>query len=264
MSQPPHNTFEKVKDSPAGEAETFGEVRQGIRMRPQSRGVQLTGQRFFGCLFLLFVAMLVVYMAGVMVGRHQLDRELLWAEKMPQEKSEESAKPQDAGGEEEASQEGSADGSRILKPQELAFSRFLRAAPGEKVSEPKPLENFKPFVPATNSTTVVQVPMAPGMSPATAGGGPPEKPETAAELYDFVFQVAAFRSSADAEETRIQLEAEGFRSRLEKNGRLHIVLLLSRGPLSRIQEIREVTERLHLGAPIERSRKAVLRPIGVR
>lgn len=264
MSQPLHNTFEKVKDSPAGEAETFGEVRQGIRMRPQGRGVQLTGQRFFGCLFLLFVAMLVVYMAGVMVGRHQLDRELLWAEKMPQEKSEESAKPQDAGGEEEASQEGSADGSRILKPQELAFSRFLRAAPGEKVSEPKPLENFKPFVPATNSTAVVQVPMAPGMSPATAGGGPPEKPERAAELYDFVFQVAAFRSPADAEETRIQLEAEGFRSRLEKNGRLHIVLLLSRGPLSRIQEIREVTERLHLGAPIERSRKAVLRPIGVR
>ncbi len=233
------------------------------KARPEKRGVQLTGQRFFGCLFLLFVAMLVVYMAGVMVGRHQLDRELLLAENMPVEKTEEEGQAKEAGKEAESSEEG-AESSRILKPQELTFSRFLRAAPGEKVSAPKPLENFKPFVPATNSTEVVQVPMAPGMSPATAGGGPPEKPATAAELYDFVFQVAAFRSAADAEETRIQLEAEGFRSRLEKSGRLHIVLLLSRGPLSRIQEIREVTERLHLGAPIERSRKAVLRPIGAR
>lgn len=246
-------------------------------VRPARRGIQFTAQRLFGSLFLLFVAMLVTYMAGVMVGRHQLDTELLLARSLPEEpaaqmadKAEAKTKAKGAKAsqaEDEEENEDKEETFSILKPQELAFSRFLRAAPGEKVSEPKPLEIFKPIMlPSTNSTRRVDVPvpMAPGMSPATAGGGPPEKPEQAADLYDFVFQVAAFRSAEDAEETRIQLEAEGFRSRLEHNGRLYLVLLLSRGPLSRIAEIHDVTQRLHLGMPIERSRKAVLRPIGAR
>ncbi len=253
------------------------------RPRPVSQDIQLTAHRLFGGLFLLFVAMIVSYMAGVIMGRQQLDQELLLARSMPGETAE--GKADASGGSDAASEtkdaaqtkkagdaeeEETKDGHfSILKPQELAFSRFLRAAPGEKVQEPRSLEIYKPIVlPTTNSTlrtdVPLDVPMAPGMSPATAGGGPPQKPEQAADLYDFVFQVAAFRSAQDAEETRIQLEAEGFRSRLEISGRLHLVLLLSRGPLSRIQEIMEVTERLHLGRPIERSRKAVLRPIGVR
>ena len=62
----------------------------------------------------------------------------------------------------------------------------------------------------------------------------------------------------------MQLEAEGFRSRLETQGRLYLVLLLTRGPLSRVGEVQALMQRLRLGVPIERSRRAVLRPIGQR
>lgn len=234
-------------------------------------GVRLTGQRFFGGLFILFVAVPLVYLGGFLAGRSALEEELALASDIPKSAVEQPDVSEEASGEpdgKDAARDRARNGRKgeesddgILKPQELAFSRFLRAAPGEKVSEPKPLQNLPPAVPKDDPAAV---PMTPGMSPASATGGPPEKPEQTASLYDFVYQVAAFRTQEDAETARIQIEAEGFRSRLEHNGSLYIVLLLSRGPLSRVNEIMETTTKLRLGTPIERSRKAVLLPIGQR
>ena len=274
---------ESVRESPAAPASLH--AREGVgggsaRAQDMRRGVRLTGQRFFGGLFVLFVAIPLVYLGGFLAGRSALEEELMQASHMPKSVIEEPSRDKDAGAGEKDGKgqdlEDADDG--ILRPQDLLFARFLRAAPGEKVPEPRPFENLPPAVPrdasngdasngasndASNGSSngeTAQPPMAPGMSPASAGGAPAQD----TGLYDFVFQVAAFRRQEDAETTRIQLEAEGFRSRLEHNGSLYLVLLLSRGPLSRVDEIMETTARLRLGTPIERSRKAVPLPVGQR
>lgn len=223
-------------------------------------GVRLTGQRVFAVFFLVLAAMPLVFLAGLLAGRQDLEEELVRLSDIPVETT---TRAPAGDGTEVAEEEGGLAGS-ILKPQDLAFSRFLRAAPGEKVTSPaaaaEKAKAVRPAQPAAPGEPV----MAPGMSPARASGGPPAPPAQQAELFDFVFQMAAFSTEADAENLRVQLEAEGFRSRLERNGRLYIVLLLSRGRLERIGEVTELAQRLRLGAPIERSRRAVLQPIGQR
>lgn len=227
-------------------------------------GVLLTGQRLFCTLCLLLVLMPLVYMGGVLAGRHQVERELAARSPMAAlQKAPEASG--EAGEEEDAQAGGSQPGDVILKPQELTFSRVLRAAPGEKVPELGQIRPFKPVVAAPAKPADDAAPaMAPGMSPAVESGGPPEPPAQEADLFDFVFQIAAFHSAAKAEEMRMRIEAEGFRSRMEKSGRLYIVLLLTRGPKQRVQEVREVLLHMRLGEPIERSRRAVYRPVGER
>ena len=142
------------------------------------------------------------------------------------------------------------------------FSRVLRAAPGEKIPEPGQIRPLKPVVPAgrTGEEAVAQTP---GMSPATASG-PQEAPAMKADMYDFVFQIAAYKAKSKAEDMRMLLEAEGFRSKLEKSGRFYVVLLLTRGGEERVLEVKEILHRMHLGDPLERSRTPVFRPLGER
>ncbi len=224
------------------------------------RGVVLTGQRLFSATALLLVLMPLVYMGGVLAGRWQVERELAAVNPMAVLQKAQSEGSGSAGAEGVGS---STTADSILKPQELTFSRMLRAAPGEKPDLGK-IRPFQPAVaPAPKQDADGQPVMAPGMSPAVPSG-PPEPPAQEATLFDFVFQIAAFHSTTKAEEMRIRLEAEGFRSRMEKSGRLYIVYLLTRGPKNRVDEVRETLKKMRLGDPIERSRKPVFEPVGVR
>jgi hypothetical protein len=241
-------------------------------------GFRLTVSSLVCTLFLLAVALPLAYMAGVMVGRscpvaptaveRMKDEEQARADEAREAREagelrkDRHAGDERAGAQDPAQEEaGGASGSQaILGPAELSYSRMLRAAPGEKVQEPKPVR----FAPAVDKEKEAAMPkMAPGMSPAVIEG-PPEPPAQKADAYDFVFQVATVDSLAKAEDLRLKIEEKGYRTRLQQQGRRVVVLVLARGPEEKGAEVRSAMMRLHLGEPLERGRKPVFRPASLQ
>lgn len=100
--------------------------------------------------------------------------------------------------------------------------------------------------------------MPPGMRAAVPEGqqAPPPTPAT---MHDYVFQVGAFRDEASVDDLRQRLEGRGLRTRMERSGKLYLVLVLLRGTDERAAEIPRIMEELRLGKPMLRSRKPVLR-----
>ena len=85
-----------------------------------------------------------------------------------------------------------------------------------------------------------------------------QKPATPqAPQFDFVFQVAAFKSADDADKLRKKLEERGIRTRLEKSGKVQLVMVNLRGTDLDATNLREELGRMKLGAPIQKSKKAV-------
>lgn len=231
------------------------------------RGVRVSLAALVCSVFLLVVATPLSYLCGVMIGREYPVRAKtemeVWAEKAGEQARASAAARRGAEG-----AAGTSEGdvsSRILSPQELSFARLLHVPPGEK-----DVAHMRPLAPAVPRDTQKKRPageedvpglaeaMPPGMSPAVVEG-PPQPPARKADTFDFVFQVAAYRGTAAAEGLRLRLESRGYRARLEKSGRLVLVLVLVRGPASRAAEVREDMIRMKMGAPIERSRRPVLR-----
>ena len=61
------------------------------------------------------------------------------------------------------------------------------------------------------------------------------------------------------DDLRQRLEGRGLRTRMERSGKLYLVLVLLRGTDERAVEIPRIMEELRLGTPMLRSRKPVLR-----
>ena len=227
-------------------------------------GFRLTLSSLVCTLFLLAVALPLAYLAGVMAGRscpvaptaveRMKDEEQARAEEAREARQARAG--EDALAKEKAEAAGAQD---VLGPAELSYSRVLRAAPGEKVQE-RPAR----FAPAVDREKDAARPkMAPGMSPAVIEG-PPEPPAQKADAYDFVFQVATVDTPAHAEELRLKIEEKGYRTRIQKQGRRIVVLVLARGPEEKGAEVRSAMVRLRLGEPIERGRKPVFRPAALQ
>ena len=95
-------------------------------------------------------------------------------------------------------------------------------------------------------------------APATQASAQAQKPAAPqAPQYDFVFQVAAFKSADDADKLRKKLEERGIRTRLEKSGKVQLVMVNLRGTDLDATNLREELGRMKLGAPIQKSKKAV-------
>ena len=77
-------------------------------------------------------------------------------------------------------------------------------------------------------------------------------------LFDFVFQVGAFKEADSVDSLRQRLEGRGMRTKMERSGKLYVVLVLLRGDEARAAEVLRSTEGMGLGKPIQRSRKPVL------
>ena len=220
-------------------------------------GIPLTLPSMLAVLFLALVAISSSYLVGVMFGRSQ------WESSSPMSTDSSDAprnvRP-DNGTETAEAAAGEDDGTAaapespaadrepegILSAEELRFSRVLRAAPGESVELASP-----PLPPAVP-------PMPPGMQAAVPEGqtAPPPTPAT---MHDYVFQVGAFRDEASVDDLRQRLEGRGLRTRMERSGKLYLVLVLLRGTDERAAEIPRIMEELRLGKPLLRSRKPVLR-----
>lgn len=120
-----------------------------------------------------------------------------------------------------------------------------------------------------------------GISPATPAPGAPAAPSTppqsqradprqaqrasaaqpkaaqAEALFDYSFQVAAFKDKADADKLRARLESKGLRSRQQKSGKVLLVLVNLRGTELDAANLREELQRMKLGKPLLASKKAV-------
>ena len=96
--------------------------------------------------------------------------------------------------------------------------------------------------------------------PASEKTAAPAKPQAAtngAPLYDFVFQVAAFRNVDDADRLRQRLEGQGLRTRGQKSGKLTLVMVHMRGTDLDAANHKEELQRMRLGSPLQKSKKRV-------
>ena len=91
----------------------------------------------------------------------------------------------------------------------------------------------------------------------TAAPAKPQAATNAAPLYDFVFQVAAFRNVDDADRLRQRLEGQGLRTRGQKSGKLTLVMVHMRGTDLDAANLKEELQRMRLGSPLQKSKKRV-------
>lgn len=196
--------------------------------------------------FLLIMAMAAAYIWGVMSGRHlareqhsaTLETPIVEAPKLQDEKE---------------------NISEILKPQELDFVHALRGDERPTIPEPpkEAAESPKSESPAVSQKSVQ---VEPGMEQAAT---PVESDSRAAnneqnQLFDYIFQVAALKDEQSSDKLREQLEGKGLRTRLERSGKLYIVLVLMRGNAARVAEFYQILKELRLGEPLPRAKKPVI------
>lgn len=187
-------------------------------------------------LFLGLAAVVLAYVAGVMSGRHG-----------------DVAKETPPQAEEKAVEEPA---EKILAPDQLEFARVLRGQPRlepeRAPSQPEPAAEKAPPAAAASD--------APGMNPAREEDAAPEEAKAGTgETFDYVFQMGAFRDEAGADALRERLEGHGYRTMLEKGGKMRVVLVRLRGSASQAEELIRLAASLKLGAPLLRERKPVSR-----
>lgn len=223
--------------------------------------------------FLGLAAIALAYVGGVMAGRASAS-----AERQTAAQSANSSKgpSSPAQGQATARASGEPEVSAILSPEELRFARALRRPDGAP-------ENSSPLNKAANSVVIPkesaqapqlpvqipgQIPRQSGLAQAGAsipasGGSTQSKPELAPQtspIQDYIFQMGAFKDEESVDSLRQRLEGRGLRTRMQRDGKLFVVLVLLRGDNARAEEVLHIAEELRLGKPIIRSRKPVQQP----
>lgn len=204
--------------------------------------------------FLSTAAIVLAYIAGVMMGRHgeqetssvkeQKRQEAVL--KMPQEEK-----------------------FSILLPEDLDYARVLR---NEKVrerdkdnsSQKQENSDKEEQAQAQKSNAGQKSDAQDGQNAAHEAAAAPveKKPEQDQQalrdkMFDHVFQLGAFRDEDTVDALRQKLEGRGFRTRMQKDGKLFLVLVLLRGNAERAAEVTAVARDMNLGEPILRSKKEV-------
>ena len=177
---------------------------------------------------------------------------------------------------------------RILAPEELRFARLLRGEnlPAGMTDGPQPLAptagGAQPSAQPGAKTPAGQPVAQPGAQAGAQrqqGGTPATVPATPAvqatqatqeghpvvlnslqpvgNMFDYVFQVGAFKDEESVDGLRQRLEGRGLRTRLQRSGKLLVILVLLRGNEARAAEVVHACESLNLGKPILRSKTPV-------
>ena len=247
-------------------------------MPPQSRqnsSDQATGKKclclrpssLLAVVFLVVAAVVLAYLGGVMSGRAywKAHPQPIAAKQTAPAADDDGPAPGDlASG---ADDDGADPKQKVLAAEELRFSRVLRndAATGD--APLKPLPPMTPVQPKPAGVVQAGVPQGaaqavPGAQGAqgqgAAQGSGLAKAPPVSGLYDFVFQVGAFKDADAVDSLRQRLEGRGMRTKMERSGKLYVVLVLLRGDDARAAEVQRATESMGLGKPIQRSRKPVL------
>lgn len=77
------------------------------------------------------------------------------------------------------------------------------------------------------------------------------------QIYNYSYQVAAYKSANDANKLVDKLEKAGQRSSVQKSGKVHLVVVRFRGTESDAVKLRTKLENLKLGKPLQLSKKPV-------
>ena len=208
---------------------------------PKARGLRLKPGTLAAVAFLFVAALVLAYLGGIMAGRSHWHAPQVEAGDAPAPEAEAEAEaPTDEHG-------------PVLHPSDLRYATALRVAPGEKPLTPPP--------PPADKTKEGGAPaMPPGMRPAVPPGPtppPPAQPTTPATVVEYVYQVAAFKDMESVDDIRQRLEGRGYRTRMERRGKLYVIFLLVRGDAARAAEVPAVLKSLRLGEPLLRSKKPV-------
>lgn len=77
--------------------------------------------------------------------------------------------------------------------------------------------------------------------------------------FDYVYQVAAFKDKTDADKVLARLEKRGMRSRLQKSGKVFLVMVSLRGTEQDAAGMRKVLAEMKLGKPLLSSKREIQR-----
>lgn len=215
-------------------------TREGLLLRP--------GTLAAAC-FLVVTAIALAYVGGVMAGRAYSD--CLMEKKASAQvaqaaagKAEENAPPSEM--------------QTILTPSELGFARALRST--GTADEASATDDVSPAVaPAVVSPAALEQGQASPSGPVVSPEETLEKPQ-AATMFDYVFQVAAFRDEDSVDALRQRLEGRGLRTRMQREGKLFFVQVLLRGTEASAAEVPVIMNELRLGKPLLLNRKPVAVP----
>lgn len=212
---------------------------------PKGRHAFATHVTFTGVLtvvFLLIAAMTAAYVWGVMSGRR-----LALSESEAKMSAMAEQSPQPAANSEKQDE--------ILKPYELDFVHELRgdARPAPKSKQGTVLPKKQP------SEAEPQQAAQPSQGTVRVTDTPNPGQETPVAIYDHVFQLVALKDEQAADNLREKLEGRGLRTRLERSGKMLVVLVLLRGDAARAAEVYHIASELRLGQPLLRSKKPVSR-----
>lgn len=182
---------------------------------------------------LLITFLVAAYVAGVMSGRHWFMPD---SPASPEPVSVPLSQP---------------PAETILKPGELDFAHVLKG-------------QSKPVIRSESMVPKAVPPVAPPVETADTADAPPveeQKPveavPTSRILNDYVFQVAALKDEKSVDSLRQQLEGAGLRTRMERKGKLLLVLVLLRGDETRAAEAVATARSLKLGEPLLLVKKPV-------
>lgn len=214
--------------------------------------------------FLVVAAVVLAYLGGVMSGRaYWRSHAAPVAARAATAQSSAVDDDASSSGADADSQTGQAEPrQKVLAPEELRFARVLR---NDSATGDAPLKPLPPMTPVQPRPVAVAQPggavsasdaqSQPGAQAMPAASGVVKPPS--AKMYDYVFQVGAFKDGDSVDSLRQRLEGRGMRTRMERSGKLYVVLVLLRGDEARAAEVLHTTESMGLGKPIQRSRKPV-------
>lgn len=249
-------------------------VQSGARSAAQSAGrtpfLRLRFSSLLALAFLGVAAIALAYVGGVMTGRASASAERRLASLEAAPTAPAAVAPAGSTASAEAPAQ---EGRGILSPEELRFARALRNEDGAPEAPPAPQ---RPAVQSPSPSAQTQAEAAtplPGQPAAAMPGAAPVQPAPeaamaqpvapvaapAGPMQDYVFQVGAFRDEDSVDNLRQRLEGRGLRTRMQREGKLYVVLVLLRGNAARAEEVMRIAEELRLGKPMVRSRKPVTR-----
>lgn len=146
------------------------------------------------------------------------------------------------------------------QPGKPADAKGQKAA-AQPAAQQAPQGPAYPFSqPSGSSLAAWGIKPAAGQQAAQAqNGAQPAKPVAAktGPQFDYVYQVAAFKSDEDADKLRTRLEGKGLHTRTQKNGKLVLVMVNMRGTEDDAFNLREDLRHMKLGVPIMVSQKPV-------
>ncbi|MBQ9405581.1 MAG: SPOR domain-containing protein [Desulfovibrio sp.] len=217
--------------------------------------------------FLSMMAIVLAYLGGVMTGRvywhahpetHQEAIGESVQKRVDEKTLEKASEPQQV-------KAASAQEQKVLAAEDLRFSRVLRnespLADVQAKQSPPPSKPSKsqPTAQATSAITAVEQPST-RQAPASTDPLQQQIAGTSAKVYDYVFQMGAFKDQDTVDAVRQRLEGRGLRTRMQRTGKLYLVLVLLRGDATRAAEVLQAAESLRLGKPVQLSRKPVSQP----